>query len=355
MFAVRDRDAAETITQECFLKAYRARESFRGDCSLSTWLMQIAVNLVRDYARSKQFQFWKRAQTSAVDVSEVTEFLKHPGSSAEAGVLAREQLKAVWAAVEKLSKMQREVFLATVCGRDGTAGDCGADGDERKYSEVASLSGPEFSADASACGNGWSAMKDRQIGRSREHLTAKEISRWLVEGPEQSADQHVQNCWACQAKLAEAQAPLTAFRIALVNWSEAQAATRPLSSNRLKAGMNATGAFGSGFRRQLWRWLALLLVGYAKVPGLFHGHSSARSATAVGNRIDRRRLRRGSPGPGRYRGFRGCPRRDGAIDRPGGLGFQRGILAETTPTEKHATRKTSTQGTNAKTHVEVAN
>jgi RNA polymerase sigma-70 factor (ECF subfamily) len=111
MFAVRDRDAAETITQECFFKAYRARESFRGDCSLSTWLMQIAVNLVRDYARSKQFQFWKRAQTSAVDVSEVTEFLKHPGSSAESGVLARERLKAVWTAVEKLSKMQREVFL----------------------------------------------------------------------------------------------------------------------------------------------------------------------------------------------------------------------------------------------------
>ncbi len=111
MFAVRDRDAAETITQECFLKAYRARESFRGDCSLSTWLMQIAVNLVRDYARSKQFQFWKRAQTSAIDVSEMTEFLRHPGSSAEAGMLAREQLKAVSAAVERLSKMQREVFL----------------------------------------------------------------------------------------------------------------------------------------------------------------------------------------------------------------------------------------------------
>src|SRR5271170_1730511 len=109
-FAVRDRDAAETITQDCFLKAYRARESFRGDCSLSTWLMQIAVNLVRDYARSKQFQFWKRAQTASIDVSEVTEFLPHPGSSAESGVLAREQLRAVWSAVETLSKMQREVF-----------------------------------------------------------------------------------------------------------------------------------------------------------------------------------------------------------------------------------------------------
>src|SRR5271170_683317 len=110
-FAVRDRDAAETITQECFLKAYRARESFRGDCSLSTWLMQIAVNLVRDYARSRQFQFWKRAQTASVDVSEVTEFLPQPGSSAEAGLLAREQLRSVWSAVEKLSKMQRQVFM----------------------------------------------------------------------------------------------------------------------------------------------------------------------------------------------------------------------------------------------------
>ncbi len=110
-FAVRDRDAAETITQECFLKAYRARESFRGDCRLSTWLMQIAVNLVRDYARSRQFQFWKRAQTCSVDVSEVSEFIPHPGSSAEAGMLAREQLQSVWAAVEKLSKMQREVFV----------------------------------------------------------------------------------------------------------------------------------------------------------------------------------------------------------------------------------------------------
>jgi RNA polymerase sigma-70 factor (ECF subfamily) len=73
--------------------------------------MQIAVNLVRDYARSKQFQFWKRAQASAVDVTEVTEFLPHPGASAESGVLAREQLQKVWTAVEKLSKMQRQVFL----------------------------------------------------------------------------------------------------------------------------------------------------------------------------------------------------------------------------------------------------
>jgi RNA polymerase sigma-70 factor (ECF subfamily) len=33
----RDRDAAETLTQDCFLKAYRHRERFRGDSSVKSW------------------------------------------------------------------------------------------------------------------------------------------------------------------------------------------------------------------------------------------------------------------------------------------------------------------------------
>ncbi len=48
--AVQDPDLAETLTQDCFLKAYRNRMAFRGDSSLNTWLMSIAVNLVRDHA-----------------------------------------------------------------------------------------------------------------------------------------------------------------------------------------------------------------------------------------------------------------------------------------------------------------
>lgn len=37
--SISDRDAADSITQDCFLKAYNARHQFRGDCSVSTWLM----------------------------------------------------------------------------------------------------------------------------------------------------------------------------------------------------------------------------------------------------------------------------------------------------------------------------
>jgi hypothetical protein len=120
-------------------------------------------------------------------------------------------------------------------------------------------------------------MNQNMGGQSRGHLTAKEISRWLVEGPEQSADQHVQNCWACQAKLAEAKAPLTAFRTAVVGWSEAQDAGRPLAvESRARKNQRHGGI-------QVWlpatlALAALLLVGFLTGPALFRGHGTLPQA-----------------------------------------------------------------------------
>src|SRR5215813_7855162 len=66
--SLRDRDAAQTLAQDCFLKAYRSRDRFRGEASLRSWLMRIAVNLVRDHARNRRLQFWRRASRSTADV-----------------------------------------------------------------------------------------------------------------------------------------------------------------------------------------------------------------------------------------------------------------------------------------------
>lgn len=46
-----DREEAEDIVQETFVRAYRSRERFRGECSYPTWLFQIAINLCIDRAR----------------------------------------------------------------------------------------------------------------------------------------------------------------------------------------------------------------------------------------------------------------------------------------------------------------
>src|SRR6266705_333949 len=94
--SVRDRDAAETLTQDCFWNAYRNRNSFRGDCSLNTWLMQIAVNAVRKSARNRRLQFWRQLQHSAVDPSVIGDRLPGRTISPEASTLVNEQIRAVW-------------------------------------------------------------------------------------------------------------------------------------------------------------------------------------------------------------------------------------------------------------------
>src|ERR1700730_7276535 len=60
LVSLRDRNDAESLTQDCFLKAFQAWHNFRGDSSVSTWLMRIAVNQLRDHTRNRRLQFWRR-------------------------------------------------------------------------------------------------------------------------------------------------------------------------------------------------------------------------------------------------------------------------------------------------------
>ena len=111
MASVRDRETAENLTQDCFWSAYRHRTSFRGDSTLNTWLMRIAVNAVRKHLRNRRLQFWKHLQNSAVDPSAICEILPDRAISPEAKAVIEEQVRAVWLATESLSDRQRTVFL----------------------------------------------------------------------------------------------------------------------------------------------------------------------------------------------------------------------------------------------------
>lgn len=46
---VRDRAEVEDITQEAFIKAFRALRSFRGESAFYTWLYRIAINTAKNY------------------------------------------------------------------------------------------------------------------------------------------------------------------------------------------------------------------------------------------------------------------------------------------------------------------
>jgi RNA polymerase sigma-70 factor (ECF subfamily) len=105
---LRDMDLAESLAQDCFWNAYKSRSSFRGDCSVHTWLMKIAVNLVRNHVQSRRFQFWKRIQNT--DTVEMREWPDR-GISPEESASIRQQVQSVWNATSSLSNRQRTVFL----------------------------------------------------------------------------------------------------------------------------------------------------------------------------------------------------------------------------------------------------
>jgi len=109
--SLRDCDAAQSLAQDCFLRAYRGRAWFRGESSVHTWLMRIAVNLVRDAARNRALRFWKLARASSVDPGDAGNLLRDRNISPEAMALLQEEVRAVWRSAERLPGKQKTVFL----------------------------------------------------------------------------------------------------------------------------------------------------------------------------------------------------------------------------------------------------
>src|SRR3954452_7308634 len=66
---IRDAAEVEDVTQEAFIKAYRALPSFRGDSAFYTWLYRIGINTAKNYLVSQG----RRAPTSTEYDSEEAE------------------------------------------------------------------------------------------------------------------------------------------------------------------------------------------------------------------------------------------------------------------------------------------
>lgn len=68
---VRDPAEVEDVTQEAFIKAYRALPGFRGDSAFYTWLYRIAINTAKNYLVA----MGRRAPTSTgVDIDDAENF-----------------------------------------------------------------------------------------------------------------------------------------------------------------------------------------------------------------------------------------------------------------------------------------
>lgn len=102
---------AEDLTQETFFRAYRSLRSFRGECSISTWIFRIAANLCTDQYRRNR----KRPVSIDSPVFYENDQLKYeiPDQSPSPAEIAEslEVRSAIMSAIKRLPEDQRKVVL----------------------------------------------------------------------------------------------------------------------------------------------------------------------------------------------------------------------------------------------------
>ena len=67
---IRDADEVADVTQEAFIKAYKALSKFRGDSQFYTWLYRIAINTAKNYLVSKS----RRPANTDIDIEDAEQF-----------------------------------------------------------------------------------------------------------------------------------------------------------------------------------------------------------------------------------------------------------------------------------------
>lgn len=108
---VYDSGEVEDVTQDVFIKAYRAIKGFRGDSAFYTWLYRIAINTAKNYLVSQS----RRPPNSDVDAQDAELIdsgvnLREIGTP-ESNVLTHELAKRVTHAVEQLPEDLRTAIL----------------------------------------------------------------------------------------------------------------------------------------------------------------------------------------------------------------------------------------------------
>ena len=105
---IRDPAEVEDVTQEAFIKAYRALPAFRGDSAFYTWLYRIGINTAKNYLMA----MGRRAPTSTeVEAEEAEGFEEGEQlrdiNTPESLLLSNEIAKTVNATIEQLPEELR--------------------------------------------------------------------------------------------------------------------------------------------------------------------------------------------------------------------------------------------------------
>lgn len=101
---VRDNAEIEDITQEAFIKAYRALPQFRGESAFYTWLYRIAINTAKNYLATKSRRPVTVGEFQGADDGEFFDLgdVVEDNNTPDAVLHSRQVAEAVNAAIEAL-------------------------------------------------------------------------------------------------------------------------------------------------------------------------------------------------------------------------------------------------------------
>jgi len=111
---LRNAAEADALTQDVFVKAWRAVPDFKGEAAFETWLNRIAVNAVRDSVRRRKpvVSFADLAaaeEADGIDLPRAAE--PTDGTSPERDARSRQIRRRIGEALEALSPRQRAIFV----------------------------------------------------------------------------------------------------------------------------------------------------------------------------------------------------------------------------------------------------
>ena len=114
--STRDRDTAEELLQEVFLKVIQKSKDFQGNSKFSTWLYTLARNLCIDTGRKMVFRRHRSLDAPLAAVGEgqpasLLDRVAGDGPHADRTVIGQDLQTRLQAAVDDLPDEQREVFL----------------------------------------------------------------------------------------------------------------------------------------------------------------------------------------------------------------------------------------------------
>jgi RNA polymerase sigma-70 factor (ECF subfamily) len=110
-----DRQAAEDLTQEAFLKAFESLGTFRGASGFFTWLYRIATNLALSYRRAERHQIHLGADRQWDDMpsqaARLHRAVREASDQPDVAVERDEVRRIVWQAIQELDDEHRSVVV----------------------------------------------------------------------------------------------------------------------------------------------------------------------------------------------------------------------------------------------------